>query len=207
MRTDLTDRRSDSVPTVLPYHITTNRILVMSVVTYGLYLFYWFYLTWKQYRDHTGASVFPVWHALTLFVPVYSLFRTHAHARTFRDMMQRSDVPTSINPGAAVALVLVSWGLGLVNLELAGGLFGTVDLTVGDAVTMIILDLIGISLGIAMMLHIQSNLNEYWRSRASEAVTIAPIRPAETIVIIIGALLWLDTWALLFSSSYRMGYG
>ena len=30
------------------------------------YLFYWFYLTWRQYRDHTGDTAYPVWHALTL---------------------------------------------------------------------------------------------------------------------------------------------
>ena len=205
--TEKTLRPSDSLPAVLPYHITANRIVVMSVITNGLYLFYWFFLTWKQYRDHTGSSVFPVWHALTLFLPVYSLFRTHAHARTFGDMMRNANIPTAINPGGVVALVLLSWILGLVILELSGGLFGTVDLTVGDAITMTVLDLIAISLGIAVLLHIQSDLNEYWSATGAEAVTIAPIHPAEVIVIIIGAIFWLDTLALLFSSSYRMGYG
>ena len=37
------------IPQELPYYISLNRILLMTVLSYGLYLFYWFYRTWKQY--------------------------------------------------------------------------------------------------------------------------------------------------------------
>ncbi|MCI0895514.1 MAG: zinc-ribbon domain-containing protein, partial [Chloroflexi bacterium] len=68
---DLTGRSSTAtvqqvpqeLPSTLDYHISVRRILIMSVLSHGLYLFYWFFLTWKQYRDHTGNPVFPVWHA------------------------------------------------------------------------------------------------------------------------------------------------
>ena len=74
----------------LPNYLPPTRILLMAVLSYGLYLFYWFYLTWKQYRDHTGREAFPVWHALTLVVPIYGLFRTHAHVRSFKELMVNS---------------------------------------------------------------------------------------------------------------------
>jgi len=70
----------------LRYELSPQRILFMTIASYGLYLFYWYYVTWyyvtwKQYRDSTGANAYPVWHALTLLVPIYGLFRTHAHMR------------------------------------------------------------------------------------------------------------------------------
>ena len=55
---------------VLPNYLSQNRILVMAVLSFGLYLLYWFYLTWKQYRDQTSQEAFPVWHALSLLVPI-----------------------------------------------------------------------------------------------------------------------------------------
>ncbi|MSQ40942.1 MAG: hypothetical protein EXR55_04665 [Dehalococcoidia bacterium] len=64
--------------------LSPARIILMSVLSQGLYLLYWFYLTWKHYRNHTGRDVYPVWHALTLLVPIYSLFRTHAHVRALK---------------------------------------------------------------------------------------------------------------------------
>ena len=51
------------------YHLSTPRIFALSLISFGLYLFYWVYRTWDQYREHTGANVYPVWHALAMLVP------------------------------------------------------------------------------------------------------------------------------------------
>lgn len=66
-----------AVPSAIPSgnHISAPRIYALSVVSFGLYLFYRLYRTWEQYRQHTGASVYPVWHALAMPVPIYGWFR------------------------------------------------------------------------------------------------------------------------------------
>ena len=56
------------VTTELRYRVSPNRVLLMTIISFGLYLFYWFYLTWKQYRDHTREEAFPFWHTLTLLI-------------------------------------------------------------------------------------------------------------------------------------------
>ena len=91
----------------------------MLVLTYGLYLFYWFYLTWKQYRDHTGEEVFPVWHALTQFVPIYRWFRFYAHVRVYKDLMINAGVPSSLSPFWAVVVMIISSTIFLVGLPTA----------------------------------------------------------------------------------------
>jgi len=98
-------------PRTLAYRISPTRILVMTFLSDGLYLFYWFYITWQQYRDHTGNQVFPMWHTLSLMIPIYGLFRTHAHMRSFKELMQDADVFCSIAVGWAVVLVLISTAL------------------------------------------------------------------------------------------------
>ncbi len=105
----------------------------MAVLSYGVYLFYWYYLTWKQYRDHTGQEAFPVWHALTLFVPIYGWFRFHAHVRTYKELMLRDGAPNSLNPGWAVVIFIVSSLLGWI-----GGP-GWGDISQGEAVAIAIL--------------------------------------------------------------------
>ena len=91
----------------LAYRISPTRILVMTLLSGGLYLFYWFYVTWQQYRDHTGNQVFPMWHALTLTIPGYGLFRTHAHMRSFKELLLDAGVLCTISVGWTVALVLM----------------------------------------------------------------------------------------------------
>ena len=191
----------------LPYYLSLNRVLLMTVLSGGLYLFYWFYLTWKQYRDYTGDEAYPVWHALTLLVPIYNLFRTHAHARTYRALMWEYELPCSIRPGWA-------WVLGLIailasNLSWRGYIsqsVGPEPLTLGAVVFFLILDLISMAMIAILLVHLQSNINRYWHSRTNGRVRSARIGVGEIIFGIIGVLGWLSTLADLFSESWRTGF-
>ena len=53
----------------------------------------------------------PFGHMFSLFVPVYQLFRIHAHFRAIRDLVvQRSEVksvgPAPLSPGVALVLAV-----------------------------------------------------------------------------------------------------
>ena len=87
--------------------ISTRRIALLTVLSGGLYIFYWHYITWKQYHDHFKAddNAYPVWHALALLVPVYGAFRTHAHMRAYKEAMLGRGVAATIAPWAAVVAV------------------------------------------------------------------------------------------------------
>lgn len=84
--------------------ISTRRIALLTVLSGGLYIFYWFYITWKQYHDHFKAddNAYPIWHALALLVPVYGVFRTRAHMRAYKEAMLGRGVAATIAPWAAV---------------------------------------------------------------------------------------------------------
>ena len=195
-----------SLPKSVPYHIPLNRVLLMTVLSYGLYLFYWFYLTWKQYRDHTGGQVYPIWHALTLLVPIYGLFRTHAHARLFKELLVDANVQNSIGPGWAVLLVLVSSILQWISFQLGGGFTEFATLTQGSANLIALLDISAIVLVAGLLTHIQSNLNRYWQSMSEYHITSVRLGIGEVIFAIIGLLIWLSTLANILSESWRTGF-
>ena len=190
-------RASSETLILLGYPISLKRILFMVVISYGLYIFYWYYLTWKQYRDHTNEVAYPVWHALTLLVFIYGLFRTHAHMRTFRELMLNANMPSSISPRLAVIVVFVS------------------SVLEGQFLRGTVLELIVIVLTAGLLLHVQSNINKYWTALISEneywsslpypRKTPLKVGWGEVIFGIIGASLWLNTFLNLFSESWRMG--
>ena len=193
---------------VLPYYLSPTRILVMTVLTYGLYLFYWRYLTWKQYRDHTGQEVFPVWHALTLFVPIYNLFRTHAHIRTYKELMVNSGVASTLSPGWAVGLVAISVVLDGVSFNVSGGFFGPQEISQGTALAVALLDGLSIAVVAGLLLQVQGNLNRYWASMPEVMSGGIPFSSArigvgEIILLVVGLLAWFNTLMQLFSPAYR----
>lgn len=176
------------IPQILPYHISLGRVLLMSVLSSGLYLFYWFYLTWKQYRDHTGTEAYPLWHVLTLLVPIYGLFRTHAHMRSFKELMLKASLPTTISPGWAVVLVIVSSALGWASFK---GSLGQV--TQERSMLFFILNVISIAVIAGLLLRVQGNLNRYWASLGNVRVTNAGMGVGEVVFGIIGILAWIGT--------------
>ncbi len=183
-----------AVATELRYRISLNRVLLMTIISYGLYLFYWFYLTWKQYRDHTREEAYPVWHTLTLLVPIYGLFRTHAHTRVFKELMTRRGLLTTIAPGWAVAAVVASSALDWNSFRLSFG-----ELTQATAITIAVLNMLSIAIIAWLLWHVQGNLNEYWHHISSGRLHDARIGVGEVIFAVIGVLLWLDTLVTLLS--------
>ncbi|MSQ07329.1 MAG: zinc ribbon domain-containing protein [Dehalococcoidia bacterium] len=189
--------------TVLPYILSPRRVLVMTVLSYGLYLFYWFYLTWRQHRDHTGGLGFPVWHALTLLLPVYGLFRTHAHIRAFRDLMARAGLPCTLSPGWSVALVMVYSALGWASFQVSGGfqpLTPAESITSATARNVALIDGISILVVAGLLVSIQSNLNRYWASLTGMRAVSPRVAPGEVAFALLGVLFWITTIAGLLAS-------
>lgn len=186
-----------ATPLELPYYLSLNRIFFMTALTFGFYLYYWFYLTWKQYRDYTGSEAYPVWHALTLLVPIYNLFRAHAHATAYRDLMRDADIPGSIKAWLAVVLTLIAEILAFAASFRA--YFNPEALTQDSVVSIFIIEAIAAVAVIALLVHLQSNINRYWHSRPNGRVRSARIGVGEVIFGIVGALLWLSGLATIFS--------
>ena len=58
-----------------PAHaVSTTKLVVLSLVTFGLYEIYWFYRNWKLMRDRQGEAVSPFWRAVFSPLTAYSLF-------------------------------------------------------------------------------------------------------------------------------------
>ena len=187
------------------YHISFRRICLMTVLSYGLYLFYWFYLTWKQYRDHTGNEAYPVWHAMSVAVPIYGLFRTHVHMRSFKELMVNADVSSTIGIGWVVALVLVSWVMNSASVILSGGLPGLLQVTQQTSVVGAIFGIISVAIACGLLMHVQSNLSRYWGSLQGTRLVGQGIDASEVVLAVLGTLTWFSVFASLLSTAYRTG--
>ncbi len=63
------------------FPVSIKKLLVMSVCTFGIYEFYWFYKNWKFVKENQGLKIMPFWRAIFSPIFCYSLFeavRKHA---------------------------------------------------------------------------------------------------------------------------------
>ena len=183
--------------------ISPRRIILLSVVSMGIYWLYWMYRTWKQFRDHTleraaaaGQQHYPIWHGLTQFLPVYGWFRFHAHVREYQGLMQERGVADSLNLGNLTTIVVVSSLLSWI-----GGGIRQEYLPDGVVLLGYILTVIAIVLSITVMLTVQSNLNNYWMNAGGGLEQDARFGKGEIVCIVLGVLLWLGIVAGIIWSS------
>ena len=171
----------DSLTNATLLRLEAGRLIIGSILSGGLYIFYWLYLTWKQLAPETNDQHFPVWHALTWAVPVYQLFRLHRHTAVIQNLALKAGVPTTLTAGTVVALGIVSIGLGMVSL---------LDI---NPVLSLALGIIGIAVTTTIIVWNQGALNAYWVTRHGEKLRAAPIETAEGLIVLFGILLWVST--------------
>lgn len=178
-------------------YISTTRVILMSIISIGVYWIYWMYRTWKQYRDHTlelaaetGDVHYPVLHGLTQPLPVYGFFRYHAHIRRYKDLMVERGVPDTLNLGLLTTVVVINWIVGIL-----GGIMRSPDLPADVLVPGIVLSILTLIVTIVVLCVMQSNLNRYWASVDNRLMQSARFGKGEIVCIILGVLLWIDVVA------------
>lgn len=175
----------------LSYGISTRRLLLLTVLSYGFYFYYWFYLTWRQYRDHTGKRVFPVWHTLALGVPIYGLFRIHDHMTSYNRLILQSRLAATIKPVPVVALILVSVVLSTVSFFVSGVFSGIGPSGVQATFMKLEIDALTIVITAGLLTYVQPRLNGFWDSLPEARATDGKIGAGETICVMIGVLAWV----------------
>ena len=178
------------------YYIPGQRIVVMMALSSGLYLFYWLYITWKQYQEYTGDEVYPVWHALTRLVPVYGLFRIYAHMQTFRNLMDSANVPSSILPGPIVIIVLMS-DLTNVMALILNGTFSGEPASQAMSNFALAVNILSLAFQSGILLIVQRNLNSYWVHVNGGPLPPARYGTGEIVLAAIGTAGWMLTAALM----------
>ena len=186
--------------------IPLGRVFAITMMTHGLYVFYWFYLTWRQYKAHTGkAPVFVRWGGeVPLLVPIYVLLQCYAHIRRFRELMTRAGVPTTISPWWSLALVIVHLAADLSDFYLSGALRTLMhpgmhyDVVRWQEAISAMLDVLSVFSALWLVLHVQGNLNRYWEKVSAGPMTTYGVNMVEIVLCMLGTFGWIGFLSTLF---------
>ena len=182
-----------AVPSAIPYgnQISAPRIFALSVVSFGLYLFYWVYRTWEQYRRHTGANVYPVWHALAMLAPIYGWFRFYAHCKAYRDLMEEHGVAHNLRMARIMVILVICTALwSPIPTVWLNFYLGESDLSVMIDLILNMVSLVGILVTTAVVCRIQANFNRYWAAADGALANRARLGRGAMVLAALGLILW-----------------
>lgn len=154
-----------------------RHLVVLSVVSLGLYPPYWLYRNLKLLAAHKGLSISPVWRTFFAFLPVLGW-------PIFKDQLQ---LFAEIAEHAGVASAIAPWPQTL-GFQLVSALAWIVPMPwslVGNA-------------GVIFLLPAQRTLNAYWAAEQPGRATRTGYTGGEVVFAVVCALMWGLLLAALF---------
>lgn len=186
-----------------PYYIPPGRIVALTVLSSGLYIFYWMYVTWRQYREHTGDLAYPIFHALSLLVPIYQFFRLHAHMRVYQELMEQRGVPTTLSPARIVLIYFGVVLLGMVSFILPA----EEPLTTSQQAAYVAINVGQVTLLSWILWHAQTNINRFWQHRLGIRLGWMPLSFTELAVVAVGLILGWGMLAIILIDPSLLNVG
>ena len=153
--------------------LTNTRIVFLTIITFGAYILYWLYLTWKQMDSETENNHYPVWHSLTFLVPIYGLFRLYDHLQSIKTLATKEEIETPFSPVLSLSLIILNFTLAVTSYGVTSGL------------SILTIEIIQVSLVITALLLAQTTLNSYWQKTKGPDVQSALFERTELWFILI----------------------
>jgi len=155
-------------------------VVLLSIATFGLYPYWWFYATWRELKlEVDDPRMRPVWHALAIaLVPIYNYFRFDALMYLIRERALLASVPNSLHPGWCVVVWIITSAYSTASFRLF----------LRGAQTPIWVDIAVSAVEGALIAWGQSALNSTWRASTPGSAR-ERVHPVEWAVIGVGAIL------------------
>ncbi len=78
-----------------------TKLIVMSVCTFSIYIFYWFYTNWRILKETQGLDIRPFWRTFLVPVFCYSLFKG------IHECSKEKNIRAAYSPGLFTAVYIL----------------------------------------------------------------------------------------------------
>lgn len=164
-----------------------SHLLLLYVLTFGIYGIYWFYRSWRQIKEHTKATFSPGWRTVGLFIPIYNIWRIYTLFDDVKSLRIKAGFTENPSPGWLTLGYIILAGLS----RLPGPWWLLTFLS------------------ILPLLSIQKALNEYWDKEQTGRKEKTKFSTKEIVILIIGGIfLALSLWgAFISETDYKEFFG
>lgn len=99
--------------TPLYFPVSPLKLVVMSVFTFGLYEFYWFYKNWRLVTDREDPGMSRAWNVFSSIARAsFTVFFCYSLFMRIQDSADEQEVPVSLASGFLAIGWIVTWFLG-----------------------------------------------------------------------------------------------
>jgi hypothetical protein len=162
------------------------RLVLLSILTFGIYELYWFYRNWKHLKIHKSLDISPGWRTVGLLVPIYNIVLIYGQFRDIRDYAAETGCKIYSSAGwltfGYIALGGISFKLSLYEWKLTEP---------AELLGIIIVGLVIDLLAVWLLVVVQKTLNDFWKKEQPGLGMRANFSGREIALLVIGGILWI----------------
>lgn len=152
-------------------YIPTNRLIVMSIVSLGLYQAYWIYRNWRYLKERDGLSIQPFWRGIFSLFFIHSLFKA----------IKNDPVATKILPATFETSLAIWWIIVSIFGNLVGRSPDIAATFVGIAISLS---------SVCFLLPVQNYINSI-NEATEERPSFYAFSTGHIVCLVVGLILWL----------------
>ncbi|MCE5248887.1 hypothetical protein LLG96_01565 [bacterium] len=168
------------------------RFVVLSVISAGIYEFYWFYRNWKLLKNHRNPSISPGWRTAGLSVPVYNIVLLYRQFRDIRDSAREEGCAAFSSPGMIIFLYTAASILLILIALFEMKVKGTAVLAM-----LTFLSVLATAGSVWPLAVVQATYNRFWKNRQPDSPVRTSFSKGENILLVLGSLYWALTFLIL----------
>ena len=102
------DNTSTTPSEALFLHIPVARLILLSIVSCGLYEAYWIYKNWRFLKERKGLAIRPFWRGVFGIFFCHSLLKDIYADREARTILEPAFSPTGLATGWVILIILAN---------------------------------------------------------------------------------------------------
>lgn len=159
------------------YVVSVRKAVILTLVTFSLYLVYWFYRNWSRYRAVSGEKVIPVLRG------IFSVFFTHTLLRNVDTVIRDKGISYPWNYSTVASVYVV--------IAVGGNLMSRMQPTWLDAAVIDLLSLLTVPLLAWVLAVMQRPVNVACGDETG--ASNASLTAANWFWIVLGTLFWVTS--------------
>ncbi|MDO8728005.1 MAG: TIR domain-containing protein [Candidatus Methanoperedens sp.] len=144
-------------------------LIILSILTFGLYQIYWFYRNWKHLKINNHLDISPGWRTAGLLVPIYGFVLAYRQLREIRDFSKEVGVDKTYSP----EWIIIVW------------IIVTSFILLPNQYSFIFV------LSVGAILMVQGVLNSYWKKEQPALIERTNFSGREIAIAVIGEIFWI----------------
>jgi hypothetical protein len=163
-------------------------LMLLSILTSGLYLIYWFWRSWSDLRREAGLNVSPGWRTVCMVVPILDIVLT---IQLFREIEKIASTRKA-EPLASPTILALSFCL-LSYIATWFSIRSAFPNAPSEMMSLIIISYAFSIPAILLLIPVQRTFNRYWAATQPELPVRTAFTAGEIVMLLAGAVLTVST--------------